>query len=147
MSNEEQNGNFAKPMLADVADARDIKFRAWDETQKYMAYQGTSDLENIQSFMFHFGDKKLMQFTGHKDIEGKEIFEGDILGDWNDCDGEMVESNETVYFDEALGCWMLDHSVNQDQTFSSSLFDNLNDFLYKVVGNIYECKVYDSNVC
>jgi hypothetical protein len=42
---------------------RTIKFRAWDESQKYMAYQGTPDLETLQSFIFHFGDKPLMQFT------------------------------------------------------------------------------------
>ena len=58
---------------------REIKFRAWDASQKYMAYQGTPDLESIQSFMHHFGDKKLMQYTGIKDKNGKEIYEGDIF--------------------------------------------------------------------
>lgn len=117
---------------------REIKFRAWDESQNYMAYQGTPDLESIQSFMHHFGNKTLMQFTGHKDCEGKEIYDGDILGDWNDCDGKMVLSNEVVYFDETLGCWMLDQSLHKDHSFATSLFENLNDFTYKVIGNIYE---------
>lgn len=117
---------------------REIKFRAWDESQQYMAYQGTPDLETIQSFMYHFGDKILMQFTGHKDCDNKEIFDGDILGDWNDCDGKMVLSNEVVYFDETLGCWMLDQSLHKDHSFASSLFENLNDFAYKIIGNIYE---------
>lgn len=58
---------------------REIKFRAWDESQKYMAYQGTPDLETIQSFMHHFGDKELMQFTGLTDKNGKEIYEGDLI--------------------------------------------------------------------
>ena len=56
-----------------------IKFRAWNEEQKYMAYQGTPDLETLQSFIFHFGDKELMQFTGLHDKNGKEIYTGDIL--------------------------------------------------------------------
>jgi uncharacterized phage protein (TIGR01671 family) len=58
---------------------RIIKFRAWDESQNYMAYQGTPDLETIQSFIYHFGDKTLMQYTGVSDVNGKEIYEGDIV--------------------------------------------------------------------
>ena len=58
---------------------RTIKFRVWNEEQKYMAYQGTPDLETLQSFIFHFGDKELMQFTGLHDKNGKEIYTGDIL--------------------------------------------------------------------
>ena len=74
----------------------------------------------------------------HKDCDDKDIFEGDILGDWNDCDGNMVLSNEVVFFDETLGCWMLDQSLHKDHSFATSLFENLNDFAYKVIGNIYE---------
>jgi uncharacterized phage protein (TIGR01671 family) len=58
---------------------RTIKFRAWDESQKYMAYQGTPDLETLQSFIFHFGDKPLMQFTGLFDKNANPIYEGDII--------------------------------------------------------------------
>jgi len=43
-----------------------------------------------------------------------------------------------VFFDETLGCWMLDQSLHKDHSFATSLFENLNDFAYKVIGNIYE---------
>ena len=76
----------------------EIKFRAWDERQKYMAYQGTPDLETIQSFMHHFGDKELLQFTGQIDKNGTDIYEGDILK--SELDKSMVVSwsNEFASF-------------------------------------------------
>ena len=61
---------------------RELKFRAWDKSQKYMAYQGCPDLETLYSFMFHyagFKDCLLMQSIDILDKNGDEIFEGDYI--------------------------------------------------------------------
>lgn len=117
---------------------RTIKFRAWDESQKYMAKQGTPDLETIQSFFFHFGGCQLMQFTGLTDKNGVEIYEGDILSDWNEVDGKEVQSFLQVFWCSDTGAWRLDNSFNQDKSSGDLLSEELIGFAYEITGNIYK---------
>ncbi len=57
----------------------DVILRAWDDSQNYMAYQGTPDLETIQSLIYHFGYKELMLYSGMNDVNGKPIFQDDLI--------------------------------------------------------------------
>lgn len=50
---------------------REIKFRAWDRKTKTM-FGGVNNISPRE-------DYELMQFTGLKDKNGKEIYEGDVL--------------------------------------------------------------------
>lgn len=60
---------------------RDIKFRAWDNINKIMAYPRIIKqiFSSISSGDLLNRYEILMQYTGLKDKNGKEIYEGDII--------------------------------------------------------------------
>jgi len=58
---------------------REIKFRAWNNENKFMVDSGivSADITGYSRSKIH----EMMQFTGLTDMNGKEIYEGDIMRD------------------------------------------------------------------
>ena len=116
---------------------REIKFRAWDKENEKMMKVSSLHLENKEISVKENGTfrlfrmQDLMQFTGVKDKNGKEIYENDLIS----CN---KYKNIVVFFEN--GCFKVKYSKNDTTNVTCTLDTFLEKYKCKISGNVYENK-------
>lgn len=114
---------------------REIRFRAWDakRSEMFIPYELTFTKRGLHARGGQYAGTKedfiLMQFTGLKDKNGKEIYEGDLLREKNDPDVARVIYQDGAYW----FCYDKKNLFTYDWAKDNDAWGNL-----IVVGNIYE---------
>lgn len=122
------------------------KYRAWMKSLKWMCdvtnisfdskfvdicQQG--DTERYTEMSVEFDEITLMQSTGLKDKNGKEIFEGDILA----CKTDDEVINLNIFWDEEHALFMFESKKYNEQEPLAELVED-NTYPFGIIGNIYE---------
>lgn len=135
---------------------REIKYRVFDSRTnqmsrdfvfinfitKTMGFYAINSLGEKKIFERDMDNFPIMQYTGLKDKNNVEIFEGDIIRSHNSRQGEKIEDYEVIYVGSGFCIKSLKENEihNKGTLYSFALYSDNIDFLKDdyIIGNIYE---------
>lgn len=119
---------------------REIKFRAWDKIDNWLGKVTSIDFDEETVFIetrtvddenyFKFDDIEIMQCTGLKDKNGKEIFEGDIV--------EYGLLTGKILFDSGAFQFEILKSEQSHLIGERDCLIDLSEDGFEIIGSIYE---------